>query len=199
MKLHDRSLQQARRSGAWLLVCAILCLRLGGAHAAEPTAATQTNLLELSLDDLLKVKVQTVTSAAKYAQPTALAPASVTIVTDRDIQLHGYRNLTEVLGSVRGFYSTYDRNYHYLGVRGFNRPGDYNSRVLLLIDGHRVNDVVYDGAPIGNDGYLDVDMIDRVELAAQLHALHPRAGARMVRQRERLQPARPPLPQRRRR
>ncbi len=164
MKLHDRSLQQARRSGSWLLVCAILCLRLGGAHAAEPTAATQTSLLELSLDDLLKVKVQTVTSAAKYAQPTALAPASVTIVTDRDIQLHGYRNLTEVLGSVRGFYSTYDRNYHYLGVRGFNRPGDYNSRVLLLIDGHRVNDVVYDGAPIGNDGYLDVDMIDRVEV-----------------------------------
>ena len=120
--------------------------------------------MALSLDDLLKVKVQTVTSAAKYAQPAALAPASVTIVTDRDIQLHGYRNLAEVLGSVRGFYSTSDRNYHYLGVRGFNRPGDYNSCVLLLIDGHRVNDVVYDGAPIGNDGYLDVDVIDRVEV-----------------------------------
>ncbi|MEN9575042.1 MAG: hypothetical protein RL514_2897 [Verrucomicrobiota bacterium] len=147
-----------------LLVCATLCLRLGGMRAAEPPAATKTNLADLSLDELLTVKVQTVTSAAKYAQPTALAPASVTIVTDRDIQLHGYRNLAEVLGSVRGFYSTSDRNYHYLGVRGFSRPGDYNSRVLLLIDGHRVNDVVFDGAPIGNDGYLDVDLIDRVEV-----------------------------------
>ncbi|GDY19617.1 catecholate siderophore receptor CirA [Verrucomicrobiota bacterium] len=120
--------------------------------------------MEMSLDELLTVKVQTVTSAAKYPQPTALAPASVTIVTDRDIQLNGYRNLAEVLGSVRGFYTTYDRNYHYLGIRGFNRPGDYNSRVLLLIDGHRVNDVVFDGAPIGNDGYLDVDLIDRIEV-----------------------------------
>ena len=120
--------------------------------------------MDLSLDELLTVKVQTVTSAAKYEQPTALAPASVTIVTDRDIQLNGYRNLAEVLGSVRGFYSTYDRNYHYLGIRGFNRPGDYNSRVLLLIDGHRVNDVVFAGAPIGNDGYLDVDLIDRIEV-----------------------------------
>ena len=125
---------------------------------------TQTNLLDLPLEQLLEVKVQKVTSAAKYEQSTALAPASVTIVTDHDIRLNGYRNLAEVVGSVRGFYSTYDRNYSYLGVRGFNRPGDYNSRILLLIDGHRVNDVAFDGAPVGNDGYLDVDLIDRVEV-----------------------------------
>lgn len=153
-----------RRAGVLLLVCATLGLRVSETRAAEPPAPKQTNLMELSLDELLAVKVQTVTSAAKYTQSTALAPASVTIVTDRDIQLHGYRSLAEVLGSVRGFTATYDRNYHYLGVRGFSRPGDYNSRVLLLIDGHRVNDVVYDGAPISTDGYLDVDLIDRVEV-----------------------------------
>ncbi|MBI5800694.1 MAG: TonB-dependent receptor, partial [Verrucomicrobia bacterium] len=160
---HSRA--PACHAAALLLLCAGPGLRVEELRAAEPPqAATKTNLMEISLDELLAVKVQTVISAAKYAQPTALAPASVTIVTDRDIQLHGYRNLTEVLGSVRGFTATYDRNYHYLGIRGFNRPGDYNSRVLLLIDGHRVNDVVYDGAPIGNDGYLDVDLIDRVEV-----------------------------------
>lgn len=153
------------RAGPFLVLCVSLLLPHGGLCAGgPPQVATPTNLLEMSLDDLLTVKVQTVTSAAKYEQKTALAPAAVTVVTDRDIQLHGYRNLAEVLGSVRGFASTYDRNYHYLGVRGFNRPGDYNSRVLLLIDGHRVNDVVYDGAPISSDGYLDVDLIDRVEV-----------------------------------
>jgi iron complex outermembrane receptor protein len=136
--------------------------RLAGAEA--PHSMTESNLLALSLDELLAVKVAIVTSAAKYEQKTELAPASVTVVTDRDIQLNGYRNLAEVLGSVRGFYSTYDRNYHYLGVRGFNRPGDYNSRILILIDGHRANDTVYDSGPIGNDGYLDMDLIDRVEV-----------------------------------
>ena len=155
----------AGRAGFLLLGCVLACLGNTDLRAAEPIPSRPpANLMEMSLDELLTVKVQTVTSAAKYEQPTALAPASVTIVTDRDIQLNGYRNLAEVLGSVRGFYSTYDRNYHYLGIRGFNRPGDYNSRVLLLIDGHRVNDVVFDGAPIGNDGYLDVDLIDRIEV-----------------------------------
>ena len=164
MKLHFQTRPSARRPSVLLLACAAVWLWQGAGAAEPPVAAKPPNLMEMSLDELLAVKVQTVTSAAKYAQPTALAPAAVTIVTDRDIQLNGYRNLAEILGGVRGFYTSYDRNYHYLGIRGFSRPGDYNSRVLLLIDGHRVNDVVFDGAPIGNDGYLDVDVIDRVEV-----------------------------------
>lgn len=35
---------------------------------------------------------------------------------------------------------------------------------MLLIDGHRVNDVGFDFAPLGNEGYLDVDLIDRIEV-----------------------------------
>jgi iron complex outermembrane receptor protein len=59
---------------------------------------------------------------------------------------------------------TYDRNYSYVGIRGFNRPGDYNTRVLLLIDGHRINDNIYEQAIIGTEFPLDVDLIDRVEI-----------------------------------
>lgn len=110
------------------------------------------------------VTVDTVQSASKYEQSVADAPASVTIITDDEIRRFGHRTLAEVLNSVRGFNLTYDRNYHYLGVRGFGRPGDFNSRVLMLVDGHRVNDVVYDGAAIGTDSPVPVDMIDRVEI-----------------------------------
>ena len=34
----------------------------------------------------------------------------------------------------------------------------------MLIDNHRLNDAIYDQAPMGNDGPIDVDLIDRVEI-----------------------------------
>jgi iron complex outermembrane receptor protein len=67
------------------------------------------------------------------------------------------------LRSIRGLYVTDDRNYRYLGARGFGRPGDYNSRVLVLVDGYRINDNVYDGALVDQGFLVDVDLIERVE------------------------------------
>jgi outer membrane receptor for ferrienterochelin and colicins len=65
---------------------------------------------------------------------------------------------------VRGFWVNTDRNYSYLGVLGFARPGDYNTRILLLINGHRLNDNIYDQALIGTEFPLDVDLIERIEI-----------------------------------
>jgi len=122
------------------------------------------NLLDLSIQDLMKVEVDSVYGASGYKQKVTEAPASVTIITADDIQRYGYRTLADVLRYVPGFYVSNDRNYSYVGVRGFSRPGDYNSRLLLLVDGHRVNDNVYDEAAIGTDFPIDIDLIDRVEV-----------------------------------
>jgi iron complex outermembrane receptor protein len=113
---------------------------------------------------LLFQEIPSVYGASKYQQKVTEAPSSVTIVTSDEIKKYGYRSLEDILQSVNGFFVTNDRNYSFLGVRGFNRPGDYNSRVLLLVDGHRLNDNMYDQAAIGADAPLDVDLIDRVEI-----------------------------------
>jgi outer membrane receptor for ferrienterochelin and colicins len=123
-----------------------------------------TDLMDLSMEELMKVEVDSVYGASGYKQKVTEAPASVTIITADDIQRYGYRTLADVLRQVPGFYVNYDRNYSYVGVRGFNRPGDYNSRLLLLVDGHRVNDNLYDEAAIGTDFPVDIDLIDRVEV-----------------------------------
>jgi outer membrane receptor protein involved in Fe transport len=115
---------------------------------------------ETPLEDLLNVKVY---GASKFSQRALEAPASVTVVTAADIKTYGYRSMADILRSIRGLYTTYDRNYYYLGVRGFGRPGDFGSRVLLLLDGARINDNVYDSIALGLDFPLDVDLIDRVE------------------------------------
>ncbi len=72
--------------------------------------------------------------------------------------------MAEVLRSVPGFYVNNDRNYDYLGVRGFRRPGDYDTRTLLLVDGHRINENVGDSPVFGMQLAVDVALIARVEI-----------------------------------
>lgn len=127
-------------------------------------AQTERQLAALDLEELMKIEVPSVFGASKFLQKVIDAPAAVSVVTARDIDTYGYRTLSDIIRSVPGFNVTYDRNYSYVGVRGFQRPGDYNSRVLLLIDGHRLNDPIYDEAYIGTEFAMDVGLIDRVEL-----------------------------------
>jgi outer membrane receptor for ferrienterochelin and colicins len=127
-------------------------------------AQTPEELASKSLEDLMNIEVDSVYSASKYSQKVTEAPSSVSIVTSEQIQRYGYRSFGDILASVRGFYLTHDRNYTYVGVRGFARPGDYNTGVLLLIDGHRINDNIYDQALIGREFPVDVDLIERIEV-----------------------------------
>ncbi|HEV8395643.1 MAG TPA: TonB-dependent receptor [Vicinamibacterales bacterium] len=117
-----------------------------------------------SLEALLDVPVDSVEGAARHTQRITEAPASVTVITANDIETFGWRTLAEVLRSVRGFHVTYDRNYSYVGVRAFGRPTDYNNRVLVLLNGHRVNDSIYDGALVGSEFPVDLAMVDRIEV-----------------------------------
>lgn len=130
-------------------------LLIGSAHAAIG------ELADLSLEDLMKVEV---TSASKYAQSAGKAPSAVTVVTSDEIRRFGWRNLSDVLAAQRGFHAYYDRSYHYLGVRGFAPPGDYNSRIQFLVDGQRLNDNIYDSVMAGESFPLDLDLVERIEI-----------------------------------
>ena len=151
-----------RYIGSSILLLACLTT-LSPAYAAKSGDNVTRDLTDLGLQELMEIEVTTVYGASKFEQTLMEAPAAVSIVTSSDIKRYGYRTLADILRSVRGFYTTYDRNYHFLGIRGFSRAGDYNTRFLLLVDGHRVNDNVFNQAPIGTDFHIDVDLIDRVE------------------------------------
>jgi len=145
----------ARGLLSWLILCA------GPAWAQE---TQQTELDKMSIEDLAKLKVDSVYGASKFLQKAADAPASITVVTAEEIQKHGYRTLADVLRTVRGFSVINDRNYSYVGVRGLSRPGDYNARILFLLYGHRVNDNIFDGAYVGTEFPVGVDLIERIEI-----------------------------------
>ncbi|MFM8330253.1 MAG: TonB-dependent receptor plug domain-containing protein [Candidatus Methylumidiphilus sp.] len=142
-----------------------LCgLALGLSLLSAPSQAQENppaaDLSELPLENLLNLEIY---SASKFSQKKSDAPAAVTVITAQDIRDYGYRTLASILESVRGVYTSYDRTYNYAGVRGFSVPGDLNTRVLVLLDGYRLNDNVYDQAPLGTEFPVDVDLIERVE------------------------------------
>jgi outer membrane receptor for ferrienterochelin and colicins len=119
------------------------------------------DLSEVSPEELGNIQVY---SASKHLQNASDAPSSVTVITADEIQKYGYRTLAEILESVRGFYVTSDRDYSFVGVRGFGRLGDSNNRILVLIDGHRINDNVFGQPYLGTEFLVDVDLIERVEI-----------------------------------
>jgi outer membrane receptor for ferrienterochelin and colicins len=146
----------------WLWI--LIAFQPRESRGGEASQEAKPDLLEMSVAELMTVEVATVFGASKYEQQVTDAPASVSIVSADDIKRFGYRTLADALRSVRGLYVTYDRNYNYLGVRGFDRPGDLNTRVLLLVDGHRINDNIFESAPIGTEFPVDVDLIARIEV-----------------------------------
>jgi iron complex outermembrane receptor protein len=140
-----------------------LAIGLALAMATSTTAGAQS-LSELSLEDLMRLDAGRVFGASERSQPVTEAPSSVSFITAEDIAKYGYRTLADILNGVRGLYVSDDRNFSFVGARGFGRPGDYNSRILLLVNGHRVNDNIYGQAEIGAEFGLDPATFERVEI-----------------------------------
>src|SRR6186713_2519022 len=132
--------------------------------APSPAAEAQQPLPELSLEELMRLDTGRVFGASERLQPVTEAPASVSFITAEEIARYGYRTLADILRGVRGMYVTDDRNFSLIGTRGFAKPGDYNSRVLLLVNGHRVNDNIFGQAEIGAEFGIDPALFERVEV-----------------------------------
>jgi iron complex outermembrane receptor protein len=138
-----------------------------GAVGLQPEIPKSDRLLafasptEPDLEGLLNKVV--VVGASKYEQPVREVAAAVSVLTRDEIKTFGWRTLGEALASLPGLYLTQDRQYTYLGARGFGLPGDFNTRMLLAVNGNRQNDTVYDAATVGRDFPIDLELIERIE------------------------------------
>jgi outer membrane receptor for ferrienterochelin and colicins len=157
------ALAVARALSAWSQSTNALATATNAPSQVTNAPSKSIDLTDLPLEALMNLDVPKVYAASKIEQKTTEAPSSVSIVTADEVKKYGYRTLADLLASVQGFYVSYDRNYDFLGVSGVSL-GDFNDRILLLVDGHRVNNNFNDGAAIGTDFILDLDLVDRVEI-----------------------------------
>jgi iron complex outermembrane receptor protein len=104
-------------------------------------------------------------TAALRTQTLQEAPAMVTVITQQDIRRFGYRSLSEIMAKVRGFYVSRDGVETYVGVRGFSLPGDYNSRILVMVNGHAMTDNVFGAMYMFDEDFpLDMELVERIEI-----------------------------------
>ena len=141
------------RSFLWL---SLTLATLLNAHES-PSASDATSI---PLEELLQTEY---IPASYIANQISNAASAVSVVTARDIEDYGYRTLGEILGSMRGLHTFEDYSYTFLAGRGYSSPGEYAGRIAVLIDGYRADDGMFGQAYLGNDGILDVSMIERVE------------------------------------
>jgi outer membrane receptor for ferrienterochelin and colicins len=141
-------------------VLAVLLLATSSLNAQPATGSKAAR----AADALLLEDIPSVFGASRFDQLSTEAPASVSVLTRDDIALHGWRTLADVLAGARGLYVIQDGVYATLGARAFGRPGDYNSRMLLVIDGHRVNENIYDAGAVGSESMVHVDDVERIEV-----------------------------------
>jgi outer membrane receptor protein involved in Fe transport len=117
-----------------------------------------------SLDVRLRPKRLEVAGATQRLIRLEDAPASTTVITAEELRLFGYRTVAEALRSVRSLQVWTDRLYDSVGMRGFGWPESANARILVLLNGHPLNDVVRGHGPLGMDLGIDMAQVERIEV-----------------------------------
>src|SRR5690606_41896820 len=118
------------------------------------------DLTALSLEQLLDLKI---VGASKYAQKQDEVAAAVTVITRQEIRAFGWRTVEDALASLPGIHTTDNRQITSLGARGFGLPGDFNARVVVMVNGNRVNEPIYDGGAAGPGFPVGMDLTERIE------------------------------------
>ena len=109
-------------------------------------------------------EVPVVISASRFEQKIGEVPSLVTVITADDIKKFGYQSLADALRGITGFYVSSDREYSRIGVRGYERPGDWGNRILMMINGHCLNENIYGSAISENAFGIDIGDVKRIEI-----------------------------------
>jgi len=156
-------------------LCIVISASLFPSHSfAQDTThvVDSLSIYNMSLEDLLKIKESGVSSqlesiinsligvASKKSVSLRNSPAIVTLITEEEIERSGARDLIDVLRLVPGIdFGSDVQGVVSIGIRG---NWAHEGKVLLLLDGQEMNEILYSSLQLGN--HFDVSQIKRIEI-----------------------------------
>jgi iron complex outermembrane receptor protein len=105
-----------------------------------------------------------VVGAAKREQSLGTVASAVTVISGDRIRRFGYRTVGEAVAAVAGAYLVDNRLSYSIGIRGLQIPGDFNTRLLVLVDGATVTEAWGEFAGVGYDALVSIDEVARIEV-----------------------------------
>jgi outer membrane receptor for ferrienterochelin and colicins len=149
-----------RRDSRWSVgACGLVFLLLSLAAVSSVRAQEKEldQLLALSLDDLLNLRVVT---ALKQPQTINRVPATIRVITANEIRERGYFTLEDALADLPGF--------QFRNIQGFNSyvflrgVPSQNNKILVLVDGIQINELNSGGFYAG--GQFNLSGVERIEV-----------------------------------
>ncbi len=144
---------KAAASLPWLVIALSLS---GPIHAEEQGDTTE-------LEGLLDTSV--VSAPSKSPESVSLAPATLIVLTADDLKRYGIRTLDEAINFLgRGMLVEKRFQTGEVGSRGVLLTSDFGSHVLLMIDGHVMNEQWAATAYFDRGATIPFELIDHIEL-----------------------------------
>ncbi len=105
---------------------------------------------------------EVIVTATRYEETTSSVPASVTVITEKDIENTAARDIPDMLRTVAGIHVndiTGNRRSYTVDLRGFGETAGLNT--LVLVDGRRINQVDLSGT---DWSLIPIDRVSRIEI-----------------------------------
>ena len=129
-----------------------------------PAAEDERDLSSATVLAASAAEEDVVVGAAKREQSLGNVASAVTVVSGDRIRRFGYRTIGEAVAGVAGAYLVDNRLSYSIGIRGLQIPGDFNTRLLVLVDGASINEAWGAFAGLGFDAIVGIDDISRIEV-----------------------------------
>jgi outer membrane receptor for ferrienterochelin and colicins len=136
-----------------VVVVGLFCLVARPAHAESSS----------ELDELLGQAI--VSTPSKGSETDTTAPATSSVITADELRRYGIRSLDEAINYLSlGMATSTPSHAAEIGARGVQINGDYGNHVLLLLDGHALNEP-WNGTAYFERGLgVPFEMIDHIEV-----------------------------------